>query len=214
MDELRFRIVGMSVARVGKWQKPPQDNPNHSPLRQTARRAWRAAGRTTRIFAVLVTVAAVDYIVFANPSVQDVVGRRVLVLLDTSGSMSNTTERRDQQLAALKAHNISVTEPFSTNGFAISASDAQYSLLQPLQQAVAASPLADTVYVISDFKFGDESANDAAGYQQLRDLIREHHLTLYFCTVDQSPPLPEYYDIAAASGGGVIEEYRNTQRGR
>jgi hypothetical protein len=211
MDELRFRIVGISKDQVRNWRKLAQDKPNHSLARQRVTRAWRAASRTTQILTVLVTVAILDYVVSANPSVQDVVGRRVLVLLDTSGSMGNTTERKDQQLAALKAHNISVTEPFSTGGYAISSANASYSLLQPLRQAVAANPLADTIYIISDFKGGRESDNDAAGYQQFRDLIRARHLTLYFCTVDQVPPLPEYYDIASGSGGAVIEDYRNTQ---
>jgi hypothetical protein len=159
-------------------------------------------------------MVAGGYILPAQPSVQDIAGHRVLVLLDTSGSMGNTGERTNQQLAALKAHNISVTEPYSTNGFAISSSNTTYSFLQPLQDAVSASPLSDTIYVISDFKNGDEQDNDVAGYQQLRDLLRQRRLTLYLCTVDQLPPLPVYYEIAAASGGGVIEEYKNPQQER
>lgn len=214
MDEIHFRIVGVADQHIRNWQAQPQGNSEESVLRRRMSRAWRAASRTTRTLITLTTAAVVVYVVSAQPSVQDLIRRRVVVLLDESGSMANTTKRKDLQLAALKANNISVTEPYTTNGYAISAANPYYSLLQPLQRAVAENPNADTVYVISDFKGGDQSDNDAAGYQQLKDLLRERRLTLYLCTVDQPPPLPEYYTIAGASGGAVIEDFRNKQVGR
>ena len=155
MDELRFRIVGISNQQVRNWRRPVQPNPPHSPMRLRVARVWRSANQVTRILIVVTTVAACHYVLFAQPSVHDVVGRRVLVLLDTSGSMENTTERTSHQLEALKARNVSVREPYSSNGYAISSANGMHSLLQPLQQAVAANPLADTIYLISDFKGGD-----------------------------------------------------------
>jgi len=214
MDELRFRIVGISTQQVHSWRKSTEPGPSQSPLLQRVARRWRDSSHIARILVVLTVVVAGDYILSAQPSIHDIAGRRVLVLLDTSGSMGNTGERTNQQLTALKAHNISVTEPYSTNGYAISSAHTGYSFLQPLQNAVSASPLSDTIYVISDFKGGDQEDNDVAGYQQLRDLLRQRRLTLYLCTVDQLPPLPVYYEIAAASGGGVIEEYKNPQQER
>ena len=116
-----------------------------------------------------------------------------------------------EQLAALRAHNISISDPQPTNGYAISVGKTGYSLLQPLMTAIAAHPESDTVYMISDFKGGDETDNDSPGYQQLREVLRERRLRLYFATVDHVPPLAVYRDIASSSGGGVIEDYKDAQ---
>jgi len=206
MDELRFRIVGLTQERVRNWQKRAHPGPIDRGLRSRVTRAWHAMRRSTRLL-ILIGSIAVAYAALARPSVQDITGRRVLLLLDESGSMADTTERTNRQLEALKTNNRFVTYPYGTNGFAISATHAGYSMLQPLEAALAANPNVDTVYFISDFKFGDEADNDAAGYQALRELVRSHRVTLYLATVDQPPPLPEYYAIPRASGGGVIEEY-------
>jgi len=211
MDELQFRVVGISSQRARDWPKLTQDRLDHSTILQRALLAWRKASSSARILIACSTIIGLNYALSAQPSAQDIFGKRVLVLLDTSGSMGNTTERTNQQLAALKAHNISVTEPFSNGGYAISAEHPTYSLLQPLQEALNKYADADTLYIISDFKGGDEDENDEAGYQMLLDLLRARHLTLYLCTVDHAPPRRQYYDLAATSGGAVIEEFKNPE---
>jgi len=211
MSEFRFRILGNSEDLANRWRDRIHADSGHSGGSNGPLRQWKALKRSTRLGISMAVGFGLVYYASAGPSLDDIHGRRVLVLLDESASMDNTGDATKRQLDALAAHNISVTAPVGTPGYAIRSADGTLSMLQPLQAALADNPNVDTVYFISDFKGGDEGANDAAGYAQLRRLLATRGLTLLFCTVDQRPPISQYYQITRDSGGGVIEEFKSTQ---
>jgi hypothetical protein len=135
-----------------------------------------------------------------------VLGSRVLIVADNSGSMRNDTRRirvRDEQVASLsRAHNV-VGDLVWTDGWAISSRKPRFSFLQPLEDAVAREQAVEAVYFISDFDVSDDVDNDMEGLQRLRGLLGDRHIRLYLSTVNQPVPAP-YAQLAGESGGLVI----------
>ena len=127
---------------------------------------------------------------------------RVVVLVDSSGSMTGTEQTVQSQLQQLTNAGISIVNRVPVPGFAIASAD-QYSLLDTLLQGLASNPSADAVYVISDFSVGDEAANDTAAYERLRMALDDRGARLYWATVRDTPP-PMYHALARESGGDVI----------
>ena len=127
---------------------------------------------------------------------------RVVVLVDSSGSMTGTEQTVQSQLQQLTNAGISIVNRVPVAGFAIASAD-QYSLLDTLLQGLASNPSADAVYVISDFSVGDEAANDTAAYERLRMALDDRGARLYWATVRDTPP-PMYHALARESGGDVI----------
>lgn len=211
MSEFRFRILGISKEIARQWHDRTHGGSDAAGGGNGVARRWNTLKLATKWRISIASLFVVVYYASAGPSIDDVKGRRVLVLLDESGSMSDTTDATNGQLSALAAHNISVTSPVATNGYAISASQTTLSIVQPLEAALEANPAVDTVYFISDFKGGDENDNDADGEAQLRRILASRHLAIYLCTVDQPPPRSEYYSIPRDSGGGVIEQFKRAQ---
>ena len=138
----------------------------------------------------------------ANINATQVTSDRVVVLVDSSGSMAGTEQTVQSQLQQLSAAGISIVNRVPVPGFAIASAD-QYSLLDTLLQGLAANPSADAVYVISDFSVNDDAANDTAAYERLRMALDERGARLYWSTVRGAPP-PMYYALARNSGGDVI----------
>lgn len=131
---------------------------------------------------------------------KEVKGKRVLVLVDNSGSMIGKDP--EPQIAKLAAAGISVTHRVNIPGFAISFTDG-YSMLSVLLRVLEADPTVDTVYVISDFAAGDEEANDPVARQQLQRTLSNQQARIYWASVNLDPGA-EYYEIARQSGGDVI----------
>ena len=130
----------------------------------------------------------------ANINATRITADRVVVLVDSSGSMAGTDQTVQSQLQQLSAAGISIVNRVPVAGFAIASTD-QYSLLDTLLQGLAANPSADAVYVISDFSVGDEAANDTAAYQRLRMALHDRGARLYWSTVRDAPP-PAYFVLA------------------
>jgi hypothetical protein len=138
----------------------------------------------------------------ARINATQVTSDRVVVLVDSSGSMTGSEQTVQSQLQQLTNAGISIVNRVPVPGFAIASAD-QYSLLDTLLQGLASNPSADAVYVISDFSVGDEAANDTAAYERLRMALDDRGARLYWATVRDTPP-PMYHALARESGGDVI----------
>ena len=115
----------------------------------------------------------------------------------------NPTVIRDAQIASLRrAHDV-LSDWVPTEGWAISVADPGFSFLQPLEQALARYPNAQSVYFISDFAQGDDTANDDKGRTQLRALLHNRGVRLYLSTADLPVPAT-YAELAVESGGLVV----------
>jgi hypothetical protein len=132
----------------------------------------------------------------------EVVGDRVLVLVDDSGSMSGTEDAVQAQLTRLRAAGIELSHRTTIPGFALSVTDS-YAVAPALIQGMAADRAIDMVYVLSDFSAGDDQANDAASIALVARLLRERRARVYWASV-RDVPAPVYYDVARESGGAVI----------
>jgi hypothetical protein len=132
-----------------------------------------------------------------------VLGDRVLILADNSGSMSGEPTRiRDEQVASLRrAHNV-LGDTVMTGGWAISARAPGYSFLQPLEEALARNSDVQSIYLISDFAAGDDADNDIAGRIRLQTLLRDRGLRLYLATANR--PVPAVYAQLALESGGLV----------
>jgi hypothetical protein len=138
----------------------------------------------------------------ARINATQVTSDRVVVLVDSSGSMTGTEQTVQSQLQQLTNAGISIVNRVPVPGFAIASAD-PYSLLDTLLQGLASNPSADAVYVISDFSVGDEAANDTAAYERLRMALHDRGARLYWATVRDTPP-PMYHALARESRGDVI----------
>ena len=132
----------------------------------------------------------------------EVVGNRVLVLVDDSGSMGGTADAVQAQLTRLRAAGIDVSSRAAIPGFAVSVTD-PYAMVPALAQRLAADRAIDTVYVISDFSAGDDAANDPGSIALVTRLARERRARIYWSSV-RDAPAAAYYAIARESGGAVI----------
>jgi len=108
----------------------------------------------------------------ATVSGTDVIGNRVLVLVDDSSSMAGTEAAVQGQLSRLRAAGIEFSNRATVRGFAMSVTD-RYAMVPALAQGLAAHPAIDTVYLVSDFSYGDDGVNDAESIALIARLLRE-----------------------------------------
>jgi hypothetical protein len=132
----------------------------------------------------------------------EVVGDRVLVLVDDSGSMGGTDDAVQAQLTRLRTAGIELSNRATIPGFAVSVTD-PYAMVPALVQGLAADRAIDTVYILSDFSAGDDGANDAGSIARVARLLREPRARIYWSSV-RDVPAAAYYTIARESGGAVI----------
>lgn len=162
-----------------------------------------------------VIAGAVIYAVWTNPTAMingaEFKGKRVLVLVDTSGSMESAREELNKQLDRLRAQSVSVSDPITIDGFGVSEKGEASNLLHRLEEGLRDNPEIDSIYIFTDFLFADDdyfnarfNNSDSEGYERLHGLIAEHSCRIYLHTVGRSPS-KELVDITRESGGGVIE---------
>lgn len=131
-----------------------------------------------------------------------VVGSRILLVLDSSSSMSSENAEVNRQIAALRT---SLDPTVSTvSGFG-TVSTGYDNLRTALEQKLSQPRTVDAVYVLSDFYPIDKpiDCDDTAGLERVRQLIRHSGVRLYLSTVRMMPP-PALIAIARESGGGLI----------
>lgn len=125
-----------------------------------------------------------------------VVGKNVLVLSDTSGSMSDNRETRDQMIQILRDRGLKVhIHGVSTGGVSASSPEIVTALKTAFKIGI------DTVYLFSDF----QESSDAQGVQQLREFLEEKGLRLYVGTVEKSPG-SELIKLAEETGGKFVKQ--------
>lgn len=131
----------------------------------------------------------------------------VVLLIDASGSMRGTETILGRQTDQLQQAHVSVSNRSNTDGFGFSVNGPANNALHVLEQVLQAHPAADAIYLFSDFDPTNEryapDDDDAAGYQRLRDLLREGQRRLYLGTV-RLRPREALIRIARESGGDVI----------
>ena len=130
-------------------------------------------------------------------------GSHILIVEDTSGSMSSSQEELARQKARF-ASTLFQDSP-KIDGFGVGSGGDPTNLLHVLQRELPARRGVDTVYVFSDFEPGTASwdCNDLAGLAQLRQLIRSAGVRLYLSTVNMVPSRG-LLAIARESGGGLV----------
>lgn len=130
----------------------------------------------------------------------EVRGSRVLVFVDTSGSMPKPDVQVQRQLRALAAAGIPTDSRRDVNGSAISYTGT-VTLLPAFLEENAAHPHVDTFYVISDYL--DSADNRPAAIADFTEAIRTRGIRVYWASVNNDPP-PLYHEIARTSGGAII----------
>lgn len=137
-----------------------------------------------------------------------VIGRHVVLVRDTSGSMNEPTRQENlkNQIYSLKAAGIAVDEGGEAKGFGVSSTMGSDNLLHQVEQALQDYPRVDTIYAFSDFEITDAAywKSHRDGYRRLETILKEHGVRLYLSTVRYPPP-PELVAIARQSGGGLIQ---------
>ena len=206
MRELGFSAVGLIRKRDrNRLEKRSRRNGGDIPLASTVAivvvvsvvlHMEQTGGLTTGSL----THVAASHVARINATT--ITADRVVVLVDSSGSMAGTDQTVQSQLQQLSAAGISIVNRVPVPGFAIASAD-QYSLLETLLQGLAANPFPDAVYVISDFSVGDDTANETAALERLRMALHDRGARLYWSTVRDTPP-PMYHALAQDSGGDVI----------
>jgi hypothetical protein len=157
-----------------------------------------------------VLIAAIAYVLQRTPATliegTYFKARKVIIMVDRSGSMGGTESRLAAQLELLRGAGIVAENLYRTRGFGLSPLGNPDNLLYPLKDALRQTPDADAIYVFSDFSHDAEwvvDGSDEAGYQQLREMLTEHRMRLYLGTVSDDPS-SEFAAIASNSGGAVI----------
>jgi len=190
MDRLIFRIKGLTkgkVKRLRRLPKPPGNLP------------FGLSGKALVLWTLALVVA---YALLGPPSVKIgdkdgvwIKANRVLVLVDTSGSMNSYVVRKDEALAKLNAAGISTEDQVSIGG---SASD----ILGTIIRELAKRPKVEAIWMVSDFFDGSDlvNGNDRQRYEQLLRLLRRRGIKLYLSTVARTPP-PDHIEAVRASGG-------------
>ena len=129
-----------------------------------------------------------------------VYGDRVIVIKDTSGSMSDHQATRDAMIEKLKESGILVWEKNVRSGGVSSGGD----VVPAVTEAIATHPDADTVYFFSDFADG----NDSAAIEALRDALGGRRL--YLGSVEADPG-DELKALAKSTDGGAVEMTRRAR---
>jgi len=185
MPNVEFHIDGLTQGRVR--------------LDRRTRRLRDYPPAALAVAVIVVAVAATDRSPVAVVNGVDVQGSRVLVLVDTSGSMPGDGIQVRAHLNALTAAGISIDFRSTVDGSALGYGT--WGLLRTFESGMATRPDLDTLYVISDYQ--DSEGNELAAIDGFVATLRAQGMRVYWATVNDDPP-PVYYEIAQGSGGGVI----------
>jgi len=190
MDRLEFRINGLTkgkVKRLRRLLQPPGNLP------------FGLSGKALFLWPLALVVA---YALLGPPSVKIgdkggvwIKANKVLVLVDTSGSMDSYVVRKDEALAKLHSAGISTEDQVPIGG------SASY-ILETITRELAKRPQVGAIWMVSDFLDGSDlvSGNDKRRYEQLLRLLRQRGIKLYLSTVAKAPP-PDHIEAVRASGG-------------
>ena len=193
MQEIQFKADGFTEEDVRRWKKLTQTSVFAGPIL-----GW------TGLFAVAVySLGTLTPVALFNR--EAVISKRLYIIRDVSGSMGGTEQRLQRLLEHLKESGV-IVDRRTADGFGVSTTGNSRNLLNQLKEGLKGDSDVDAVYVFSDFTYIDEpidGSNDA-GYQQLRQLLRDRGIRLYLGTVRAQPP-KKMVDIAEQSGGGMIE---------
>ena len=193
MQELQFKADGFTEEDARRWKRLTQTSVIAGPI------LW-----WTGIFAVAIySLGTLTPVALING--EAVISKRLYIIRDVSGSMGGTEQRLQRLLAQLKESGV-IVDGRTADGFGVSTTGNSRNLLNQLKEGLKGDSDVDAVYVFSDFTYIDEpidGSNDA-GYQQLRQLLRDRGIRLYLGTVRAKPP-KKMVDIAEQSGGGMIE---------
>jgi hypothetical protein len=156
------------------------------------------------LFVAGVAILAYVFLAQSAPHVHGVpvVGSRILLVLDSSGSMGSESAEVNRQIATLRnslSPNVSTVDGFGT------ISTGADNLRTALEQRLSQPRTFDAVYVLSDFYPIDKpiDCDDAAGLERVRQLVRSSGVRVYLSTVRMMPS-PALLALARESGGGLI----------
>jgi len=188
LQSLGFRIRGLDSEQLRRWKRLTRPSSTRRKLITTAAIAWAGYG------------------ILGPPTASirgsSVSAYRVVVLVDSSTSMPDFNTAVKPQLDRLQAAGIPIGNQSNVPGWSWGSATG-YGFLSALETALAASPNADAVFLVSDFAAGDDSDNNTAGELRLRQLLIGHGLHLYFSTVHLPVPQP-YRQLAESTGGGIV----------
>jgi len=200
MDQLEFKVE--SFAR-DEWERRKNRTGRH--WRTLSLRIGSSVLQISfPLFVAGVAILAYVFLAQSAPRVHgvSVVGSRILLVQDKSGSMDEETTEVNRQIAILRHFldpNISAIEGFGT------ISTGSDNLRTALEERLSQSRSFDAVYVLSDFYPIDKpiDCDDAAGLERVRQLVHDSGVRLYLSTVRMQPS-QALLDIARQSGGGLI----------
>jgi hypothetical protein len=131
--------------------------------------------------------------------------RNVIILPDHSESMTERLPLLQALIDQLQRNGVSVNNQVITEGGGFASAGPADNSLHVLETALSTNPVADTIFVFSDFNDSTypPDVHDEAGFQRLRELLRGRSRRLYLGTVYNEPP-PKLIEIARQSGGGLF----------
>lgn len=146
---------------------------------------------------------------------QEFRARKVLLLVDESGSMNKWQAPLAAHLAQLDTAGIEISHRVPMMGGGVGATGANKrelgrNLLFSLESGLKDGPQVDAIYVFSDFEPSSQvewTDSDAGGYRRLHELVKNAGLRLYVGSVGE-PPSGQLTRIATDSRGGVIQAGR------
>ncbi len=199
-DQLEFKVESFAKE---EWERRLNRTGRHW---QTLR--LRIGSRVLQVsfplFVAGVAVLAYVFLAQTAPRVHGVavIGSRILLVLDNSGSMGSESTEVNRQIATLR--NSLSPNVATVNGFG-TISTGSDNLRTALEQRLSQSRAFDAIYVLSDFYPIDKpiDCDDAAGLARVRQLVRGSGVRVYLSTVRMMPS-PALLAIARDSGGGLI----------
>ncbi|MCZ6727378.1 MAG: hypothetical protein O7A98_08480 [Acidobacteria bacterium] len=185
MSYVEFSASGLTRARLRRLRsalRPHSSGPGR--LSGAKAGAWSLAVAAA-LLAAQAPSSAID------PT--DIRARRILLVVDDSGSMGSYLSQREDVLDQLAKRGVDVGNKVAISGSAS-------GVREKITAGLAAHPNVDAVYLISDFHDGtDLVAND--NFDRLKSFLLARNVSLYLGTVALKP-CPDQIRLADLTGGG------------